>query len=348
MDLERRCMRVGIWVIAFSVAVRLVSSGLGGQARAFFSRPETNAFLLYLHTGRRVELAQPQTLPTEETQPTQPTQPTQSTQPTQPTLPPAPSAPEQPLWERPAFAPEDADLVQIKYHAQLQPDLSALLCTSLDWELNGDEPTVLIYHSHATESYTPSAGEVYQESSAYRTLDTDYNMVSVGDRLAQLLREQGIAVIHDRTLHDSPSYSAAYSSSRRSVQVYLKEYPSIRLVIDLHRDALDSPSQLDTHGQVDGKASAQLMLVVGTDAGGLTHPAWQENLALALKFHVILEQTYPGITRPISFRTQRFNQDLSPGAMLIEVGGAGDSHAEALVAAEALAQAITVLAHGSR
>lgn len=338
MDLERRCLRLGVWVIALAAAMRLVGSGLGGQARAFFGRPETASFLLYLQSGRVARPAEEASVPPQ----TQPV-PTlrEETNPTQPAIP----AP-----ERPAFCPEDAGFVEITYHSDYEPDLETLLCGALSWELTGDEPTVLIYHSHATESYTPSAGETYKETSAYRTLDTNYNMVSVGDRLAQLLRAQGIGVVHDRTLHDEPSYSAAYSSSRKSVQALLEQYPSVRLVIDLHRDALslDSGKQLDTHALVDGKDSAQLMLVVGTDDGGLTHPNWQENLALALKLHVLLERENPGITRPISFRTQRFNQDLSPGTVLIEVGAAGDSHTEALTAAEALAQAILTLSKGTQ
>lgn len=337
MERERRSLRLGIGVIFLAVVLRLVSHGIGGSVLAFFGKPETASFLVYLQSGRTIRLPRKETVPGEtappETQPPQ-TQPTQETEPPQ---------------ELPGFTAGDADLVKVTYHCGYEPDIGELLCRSLAWELTGQEPSVLIYHSHATESYTASPGEDYRESSAYRTLDTDYNMVSVGEHLARLLRQQGIEVIHDVTLHDAPSYSAAYTSSRKSVQDYLREYPSIRLVIDLHRDALslDSQNQLDTHAQAGGQASAQLMMVVGTDDGGLTHPNWKENMALALKLHVTLEKANPGITRPISFRTQRFNQDLSPGAVLIEVGGAGDTHAEALVAAEALAQAIATLAHGA-
>ena len=336
MDLERRSLRFGIWMIALAAVLRLAGGGLGGQVRGFFSRPETASFLLYLHSGRVLRPMPEQTEPSE-TQPAA-TKPSE-TLPTHPVMP-----------DLPSFRREEISLVEITWHSSYRPELEDLLCAPLSWNLTGDEPTVLIFHSHATESYTPSAGEDYKESSAYRTLDTDYNMVSVGDHLATLLRQQGIVVVHDRTLHDEPSYSGAYSSSRKSVQALLEQYPSIRLVIDLHRDALslDSGKQLDTHALVDGRDSAQLMMVVGTDDGGLTHPCWRENLALALKLHVLLERDNPGITRPISFRTQRFNQDLSPGAMLIEVGAAGDIHTEALTAAEALAAAIAKLALGSR
>ena len=173
-------------------------------------------------------------------------------------------------------------------------------------------------------------------------------MLSIGDRVAQILEAAGISVIHDRTLHDYPSYNGSYLDAREAMESYLAQYPSIRLVLDLHRDAAeDGDGQMDTSAQVNGAESAQVMLVVGTDEGGLEHPQWQDNLSLALKLGVQLERLYPGICRPISLRTERFNQDLSAGALLIEVGAAGNTHAEALTAAEALAQAIAALAQGA-
>jgi stage II sporulation protein P len=99
--------------------------------------------------------------------------------------------------------------------------------------------------------------------------------------------------------------------------------------------------------QINGVSTAQLMLVVGTDAGGLTHPNWPENMSLAVKLHAQLEKNSPGICRPISFRSQRFNQDLSPGALIVEVGSAGNTRQEALLAVEQLGQAIIDLANGA-
>ena len=217
----------------------------------------------------------------------------------------------------------------------------------LTWDLASGEPTVLILHTHGTESYTKSKGESYTESSAYRTLDEGYNMISVGDYLAEVLEEAGIGVIHDRSLHDYPSYNGSYSSARKSIAAYLKEYPSIRLVLDLHRDASgDNKNQLKTKATVDGVPSAQLMIVVGTNGSGLSHPKWEENLALALKLYTQLERTSPGICRYISLRSQRFNQDQSTGALIIEVGGAGSSHDEAITATSVLAEAVIAMAKG--
>ena len=165
--------------------------------------------------------------------------------------------------------------------------------------------------------------------------------------VAEILEEGGIRVIHDRTLHDYPSYNGSYNHARAAVKDYLEEYPSIRLVLDLHRDASgDNRNQMQTHATADGEDSAQLMLVVGSDASGLTHPQWEENLALALKLHSQLERINPGIMRYVNLRGQRFNQDLSPGMLLVEVGAAGDNHDKALNAAEVLARGIIALAKG--
>ena len=215
------------------------------------------------------------------------------------------------------------------------------------FSLRQEKPTVLILHTHTTESYTKSR-EPYEESSDYRTLDENYNMLSIGAEVARQLEAGGIRVIQDRQLHDYPSYNGSYTHARKAIQALLSENPSIRLILDLHRDAADTPKgQLRTVAEVDGTRSAQLMLVVGSDASGRKHPDWERNLALALQLQTRLELLAPGITRPTVLRGQRFNQDLSTGALLVEVGAAGNTHAEALRAADVLAEAILSLADGN-
>ena len=173
-------------------------------------------------------------------------------------------------------------------------------------------------------------------------------MLSIGDRVAELLEAEGIRVIHDREFHDYPDYNTAYTHARKGVQSLLKQNPGIQLVLDLHRDASESSgSQLRTHALVNGADSSQLMIVLGTGNSGLPNEGWEDNLSLALKLQATLEGQAPGICRPISLRSQRFNQDLAPHALLVEVGAAGDSHEEALVAAEQLAKALAVLKYGT-
>lgn len=247
----------------------------------------------------------------------------------------------------PGFSPEEAESIKVTYNCKVSPNLEALLTRPLEWDLTGPEPTVLILHTHASESYTHK-GENYEESSPYRTLDEGYNMLSLGEHVARLLEEQGISVLHDRTLHDYPSYNGSYNHARKAIQRILKEYPTIQLILDLHRDAADSgKGQLRTKATVNGQPSAQLMQVLGTGVGGLGNDHWQENLSLAAKLQILLERQNPGITRPISLRAQRFNQDLHPYTLLVEIGAAGNSHDEALLAAEALAAAIGELKFGT-
>lgn len=257
------------------------------------------------------------------------------------------SAPADAVPLRPHFTGKELESGALINTSSKEPNLEQLLMAPLNWSLPGSQPTVLIFHTHATESYTQN-GEPYTESSSYRTLAEDYNMLSIGNHLAQVLEAGGIHVIHDRTLHDYPSYTGAYSHARRSLQSLLQTYPRVQLVLDLHRDAAeDGLGQLRTRAEVAGQPAAQLMFVLGSGNDGLSHPEWQRNLSTALKLQALLEQDHPGICRPISLRPQRYNQDLSPGALLVEVGAAGNSHAEALLAVEALGKAILRMKYGA-
>jgi stage II sporulation protein P len=141
----------------------------------------------------------------------------------------------------------------------------------------------------------------------------------------------------------------AYTNARRSVEAYLQEYPSIRMVLDLHRDAALNPdgSQYATSATVDGVRSAQVMLLAGTDWMGGQHPNWEQNLSLALKLQVLLEQQYPGITRQTMLGSYLYNQDLCTGMLIVEVGTAGNALQEALRAIPPLANAIAALAQGA-
>lgn len=244
---------------------------------------------------------------------------------------------------RPVFTAGDVQAVEVVSASREEADCEALMESPLTWNLVGSGPTVLIVHTHTSESYEKNGAD-YQETAAYRTLDENYNMLSIGDRVAELLEAEGIRVIHDREFHDYPDYNTAYTHARKGVQSLLKQNPGIQLVLDLHRDASSgNGSQLRTVAQVEEGTSAQLMVVLGTN-----HEHYEDNLSLGLKLHAQLERQAAGITRPLQLRGSRFNQDLSPGALLIEVGAAGNTHAEALLAAQELARAIIALARGTQ
>ena len=324
--MEQKVLRFSTVVIVGALILRLLS-GVGFD---FVLSPQAASWIFFFQTGR---LSKPVNL--------------ESHKPSKATAPTTPSPTEPTTLSIPTFSPDDAEAITVSCGFSYQADLAALVSQPLSWDLTGSEPTVLILHSHSTESYT---GGSYQETSPYHTLDKDQNMLSIGAYVAELLEAGGISVIHDTTAHDSPSYDLSYSNSRRSVQEYLKRYPSIRLILDLHRDSYeDTAGNQITHTVFSqGESLAPLMFVVGTDYGGLTHPNWQENLSLALKLQTQLEDLCPGICRNLNLRSQRFNQDLSAGSLLVEVGASGNTHAQALNAAQMLAKAILSLAQGSK
>lgn len=323
MNLHQRALRVGLTALLCALSVRFVSSPLPGKIWQWLLSPDTTAFLIYTETGRDVRFSPS----LEEFSPAFVETP-------------PPLAEEVEILPVPTFS--DPQMVELTYGCSVYPDIEALLAQPLTWDLYGEEPTVLILHTHSTESYTKH-GESYTETSLWRTLDENYNMLSIGQRVVQRLQEQGITAIQDRELHDYPSYNGSYVHARASIREYLEAHPSIRLVLDLHRDASEGKNgQLRTLAKVNGSPSAQLMIVLGTN-----HENYQENLSLALKLHAQLETQSPGITRPLQLRAQRFNQDLLPGALLIEVGAAGNSHAEAIAAADQLSDAVISLAKGT-
>ena len=337
MDRQEKTIRIGGAVLCGILVAHLFGGGIAEAVVETFSNYDAVSMLMYLETGRVVRFLEPET-----TEPAQPvfqeaTESTQSIQETQGSDP-----------EAAVFLQSDAQLVEVYSYCGYDADVADLLAKPLQWDLTQQAPTVLIVHSHATESYRDT--DRYEPSGDYRTLDTGYNVVAVGAALKKALEAGGVEVIHDTTLHDYPSYSESYGQSRATVQSYLDKYPSIAMVLDIHRDSVvdDSGEEMCFTAGYNGQDAAQLMLVVGTDAGGLTHPDWSENMSLAVKLHAQLEKTCSGICRPISFRSQRFNQDLSTGALLLEVGGAGNSLEEAMTSVEILAEAILALSAGAR
>ena len=322
-----RVLRTGAAAIALAVVLKIFTSV--PLPTKLFNAQSVSRWVIYLETGRILA----ETVPA-----------TQATEPTPTVIEKEP--PEEP--RRLSFSPSDGELVKIRSSWDCALTPRELVMEKLDWDLTGDEPTVLIYHTHAMESYTPQTGEDYTEEVPFRTADLDYNMVSIGTRLAELLENAGISVLHDTTLHDAASYNGSYAS-RETVEKYLAQYPSIRLVLDIHRDAAEDGNghQVAATAETTQGDTARLMLVLGSEAGGLYNPNWQENYALAVKLQAVLEQESPGLCRELHLTDQRYNQDLSPGALLIEVGAAGNSHDEALRAMTPLAEAIAALAKGA-
>lgn len=219
-------------------------------------------------------------------------------------------------------------------------------------ELTGEAPQILILHSHGSEAYTPAADDGIVWSGECRTTDTRYNVVRMGDAMAEVFGQAGISVLHDRTLYDYPEYAGSYDRSLAAIDRYLKEYPSIRFVLDVHRDAIEtsSGSQVKVISEIDGQGTAsQLTLVVGSDGGGLSHPDWMENLRLAVAIQEQALTDYPTLMRPLLLRNSRYNQHATTGSLLVEVGTAGNAPEEAELAARLFAgEMVTVLNERSK
>lgn len=247
------------------------------------------------------------------------------------------------------FTAADAEAITIGGACTYEVDPLALLQRESVLDFSQDGPTVLIVHTHTSEAYAMEAGWEYNETETARTQDTEYSVVRVGRVVAEELERRGISVIHDTTFNDYPSYNGAYNSTLTKIQQWVAEYPSIQMVIDIHRDAGANADGTPVRHAVtlDGMETAQLMLVVGTDQGGLSHPGWQDNLSWALKLQAVLERQWPGLCRDLDLRTERFNQHMTPGSLLIEVGSSGNTLKEALEAARLLADGLADLIEGT-
>lgn len=207
-----------------------------------------------------------------------------------------------------------------------------------------EDPQVLIMHTHATETYELADNGWYDPDFTCRSTDTAVNMVAVGARIAAQLNAAGIVTLQDATLHDYPSYNGSYAKSNETVRRYLAEYPSIKVVLDVHRDAIEQPdgTRVKPLAEIDGKACAQVMIICGADKNG-NLPNFRENLRFAAAWQAVMERRSPGLTRPVLFDYRYYNQDLTTGSLLIEVGGHANTLEEALNAGDLVGAALAEL-----
>lgn len=203
-----------------------------------------------------------------------------------------------------------------------------VIAEGLSLDIDPDSPQILIIHTHGSEAYTPDGEDTYTESDPMRTEDTEQNVVRVGDELAAAFEDAGISVLHDRSLYDYPSYNGSYSRSMEAIEEYLAEYPDIKMVIDLHRDAMDS--SYVTRTEIDGNDCSQVLILIGTDYSGLYHPDWQENLKLGLFLQAAMNYEFPGLARPVKISEYRYNQHATNGSMILEVGYCTNTLKEAI------------------
>ena len=234
--------------------------------------------------------------------------------------------------------------IYVRNYTQYEVDLNTLEAPPVTLS-DTDEPQILILHTHTTEAYTMDGTDIYVPTGEARTVDAYYNVVRVGEEMAKILRQAGFGVIHDTELYDYPNYNGAYQRSAQSAREWMEKYPSISIILDVHRDALAAAdgTVYKTAAEIDGEKTAQCMLVVGTDDSLGSPGGWQENLAFAVQIESRLNEDWPTLARPIALRPTRFNQELSPCSMLVEVGSHGNTLQESLAAGRYFASSLANL-----
>lgn len=236
--------------------------------------------------------------------------------------------------------------IYLKNNAGVNINLEALYNAPLSYKIekNG-KPQVLIMHTHTTESYMLEERDYYTEADQSRLLEEEKNMIAIGNIFEEALRNAGIEVIHDTTVHDYPSYSGSYDRSAETIKSDLSVYPDIKIVIDIHRDAISSDgNKTKPVVKINGENYAQVMLVMGSQTGDVKNfPNWQENLSLAVKYQQKMEEMYPGLARAITLNEAKYNQNLSVGAILLEVGSDANTLEEAKKGATAAASSLVSL-----
>ncbi len=226
--------------------------------------------------------------------------------------------------------------LEIRNETDYAVDFTQLPALETGLDFTADGPVILLMHTHGSESYQDP------ETGVYRTQDPEKSVLAVAEHMKAVLEQRGYQTLHDTTICDEPDFNHAYQASRQVIQDAMAEYPTIALVLDIHRDAVEDENgqQMRMACTIDDQDAAKLMLVVGTDAGGLEHPDWRENLSLAAVLQARMQQCYSDMMRPINLRTERFNQDLAPMDLLVEVGASGNTLEEAVRSGEALASVL--------
>ena len=200
------------------------------------------------------------------------------------------------------------------------------------------KPTVLIYHTHSTECYTPFDNGTFSTSSDERNSNKNLNMIRVGEELAEVLRARGIGVIHDTTIYDTV-YTGAYNKSREGITEILEKHPSIIITLDVHRDAIhyDNTTRVKPVAKKKKKKAAQMMILTGAEGGNVdSFPSWETNLSFAVNLQKAVNDKYENLMKPMYFCNRKYNLDLTPYSLLIETGTDVNTLSEAAYSARLL------------
>ncbi len=247
---------------------------------------------------------------------------------------------------------EEYDNFSVKNTTDYSIDYQSLLSSNLGFEMSDTkEPQVLIVHTHTTESYLINDNGYYFTDYPFRTKDYSRNMVAVGKEIVSSLEKNGISAVQATEIHDE-TYTGSYDRSEQTIYKYMEKYPSIKVILDIHRDAVgydDERGKYKPTFTYNGKKAAQIMIMSGYDpdnAYGLGH--WQENLTFALKLQQKAESMYPGMTRPLYFGDFAYNMFINNGSLLIEVGTETNTLQEAKYTGELLGNVISSVLNESK
>ena len=228
----------------------------------------------------------------------------------------------------------NAQYGSVKIRNQTDYELTQEMLTP---DITIENKNIMIFHTHSCESYTSSELYPYTPTGNFRTTDLNFTVTRVGTELTTQLQQYGYNVIHDTSYHDYPSYNGSYTNSLKTVESLLQTNPS-DIIIDLHRDAIGSRSDYAPTVKIGDEEAAQIMFVIGTNAGGLWHPNWNQNLKFAIKVQEKAEELYPGLFKPIMLTTSRYNQHTGKYANIIEVGATGNTLEQCLTSMKYLAK----------
>lgn len=238
-------------------------------------------------------------------------------------------------------------VVKVKNVNKTQIDIENLLSKKADLSVCKDKPSVLIFHTHTTETYQLVDRDYYPTDNVTRSEDSARNMVRIGNAICEQLDAAGIKYIHDTKIHDK-RYTGAYDNSRETAVEYMKKYPSIQVVLDVHRDAVERTdgTKIKPVATINGKKAAQIMIISGCqeEGNGLTEfPDWKQNLVFALKLQKIAEENFEGLMRPLYFCPRMYNMNLTHCSLLLEIGSDSNTLEEAEYSGRCIGNALAKL-----
>ena len=191
-----------------------------------------------------------------------------------------------------------------------------------------ENPRILLYHSHAGETYSDSP-----EGNYHSQTNKDKSVLAVGNLITEELDKRGWGVVHNTTYNDYPEFNKSYQKSLETIQSMINKYKTIDIAVDLHRDGrtlIDTntnkviPEALNKEHErmtttIDGEKVAKFFFVVGK-----RNPNYEQVKALADDITAFAQKKYPDLVGGVTTKPAgRFNQFVAKNHMLIEVGSNG-------------------------